>query len=66
MTFSKNSNMNWLIILWVTIILIVILTFKWLIWKFFFKPGKIQDLQVPHHVPVVITQSFDIEKCTNI
>ena len=61
MTFSKN-NMNWLIILSVPTVLIVILIFKWLIWRFCFKPGKIQDLQVPHHAPFVITQSFGIEE----
>ena len=61
MTFSKN-NMNWLIILCVSTILIAILIFKWLIWRFCFKPGKIQDLQVPHHVPFVITQSFGMKE----
>ena len=54
--------MDWLIILYVSTTLMVILIFKWLIWKFCFKPGQIQDLQIPHHVPFVITQSLDFEK----
>ena len=62
MTFSKN-NMNWLIILCVsTALIVIILIFKWLIWRFCFKPGKIQDLQIPHHVPFVITQSFGMKE----
>ena len=61
MTFSKN-NMNWVIILSVSTVLIVILIFKWLIWRFCFKHGKIQDLQVPQHVPFVITQSFGMKQ----